>query len=122
MAQQTIVELVDDIHGGPAAETVPFALDGKHLEIDLDSTHAQQLRDALAPYVANARHIGGRRRRRAATQAPLPKQPGTPPADSTVRQWAVANGIDVNARGRVRQDVITKYLAATATKRRRAVR
>jgi hypothetical protein len=113
MAQQTIVELVDDIHGGPAAETVPFALDG---------THAQQLRAALAPYIANARFVGGRRRRRAATQAPLPKQPGTPPADSTVRQWAVANGIDVNARGRVRQDVITKYLAATATKRRRAVR
>jgi Lsr2 len=118
MAQQTIVELVDDIHGGPATETVPFAIDGRHLVIDLDDANATQLRETLAPYIDRARHVGGRRRRRQTAQAPLPKQPGTPPTDSTVRQWAVANGIAVNARGRVRQAVIDQYLAATKRRRR----
>jgi hypothetical protein len=35
MAQKIHVELVDDIDGSPAAETVTFGLDGTEYQIDL---------------------------------------------------------------------------------------
>ncbi len=35
MAKKVVVQLVDDIDGGAASETVVFALDGTTYEIDL---------------------------------------------------------------------------------------
>ena len=55
MASVTKVRLVDDIDGGEADETVAFDLEGKNYQIDLSKTHAAQLREVLAPYVAAAR-------------------------------------------------------------------
>lgn len=64
MAQVTVVELVDDLDGSEADETVEFALDGAAYEIDLSATNAEELREALGPYVEAARRAGGRKRRR----------------------------------------------------------
>ncbi len=61
MAQRTRVVLVDDLDGGPAAETVRFALDGAAYEIDLSEQHAAQLRDDLARWVGHARRVRGPR-------------------------------------------------------------
>ena len=55
MAQRVVTELIDDIDGKAADETVSFALDGWTYEIDLTATHAEDLRRALTPY-ANAGH------------------------------------------------------------------
>lgn len=55
MAERIEVELVDDIDGSPAQQTVTFALDGVTYEIDLNQRHAQQLRSAFAYYVERAR-------------------------------------------------------------------
>ena len=55
MAHKVVVTLVDDLDGSRATETVEFALDGKTYEIDLSSTNAGKLRDALACYTAAAR-------------------------------------------------------------------
>jgi len=55
MAQKHIVQLIDDLDQGAAAETVSFGLDGSSYEIDLSAKNAAKLRDALAVYVANAR-------------------------------------------------------------------
>ena len=51
MAQKVNVILVDDIDGSDAAETVSFGLDGTQYEIDLNSGHAQELREQLDLYV-----------------------------------------------------------------------
>ncbi|MEV0702657.1 Lsr2 family protein [Saccharopolyspora sp. NPDC050389] len=53
--QRIQVELVDDIDGSPANQTVTFALDGVTYEIDLNDEHAQQLRDVLDRYIKAAR-------------------------------------------------------------------
>ena len=63
MAQRVQIILEDDYDGGTADETVTFALDGAEYEIDLSSKNATGLREALAPWVAHARKIGGRRKR-----------------------------------------------------------
>lgn len=55
MAERIEVELVDDIDGSPAQQTVTFALDGVSYEIDLSQRHAQQLRSVLAGYIDQAR-------------------------------------------------------------------
>jgi hypothetical protein len=55
VASKTVVEWVDDIDGGPAAETVSFALDGVEYEIDLSTEHATQLRTALKEFIRKAR-------------------------------------------------------------------
>ena len=52
MAQQVRVEMVDDLDGGVAGQTVPFSLDGVSYEIDLSNDNADELRDALARYVS----------------------------------------------------------------------
>ncbi|GAA3355009.1 MULTISPECIES: Lsr2 family protein [Saccharopolyspora] len=55
MAERIQVELVDDIDGSPAQQTVTFALDGVTYEIDLSERHAQRLRGVFARYIERAR-------------------------------------------------------------------
>ncbi|MGH3670155.1 MAG: Lsr2 dimerization domain-containing protein [Pseudonocardiaceae bacterium] len=43
-------ELVDDLGGSAAVQTVAFGLDGRSIEIDLAGTHSEQLRSALSPF------------------------------------------------------------------------
>ncbi|WP_143263023.1 histone-like nucleoid-structuring protein Lsr2, partial [Amycolatopsis pretoriensis] len=51
MAQRVHVEMVDDLDGSEASQTVPFSLDGVTYEIDLSEDNASALRDELARYV-----------------------------------------------------------------------
>src|SRR5512143_2122588 len=62
MARRTVVELVDDLDGSPAAATVRFGYDGQDYEIALSEEHAAELDEFLAPYLEHARRIsdGGR--------------------------------------------------------------
>ena len=48
--KQTITQLIDDIDGGKAEETVMFAIDGTNYEIDLGRKNAARLRDLLNGY------------------------------------------------------------------------
>lgn len=117
MAQKIHVELVDDIDGSPAAETVTFGLDGTSFQIDLSEGNATALREALAPYIGHARRGSGGsggsgsggRRRSGATSASSGKS-GVPAAE--IRQWARANGWDVPDRGRVSAEVRQAYADA----------
>lgn len=121
MAQQQIVELVDDLHGGPATQTVHFALDRKPLVIDLDDTNADRLRSALAEYIAHARFVGGSRMaksRALATRTPTTRVELEPPA-ADIRAWAKGQGIPVSPRGRIPDDVKRRYLDASNSKRGR---
>lgn len=62
MARKTIITLVDDLDGSEATATVAFGLDGRNYEIDLNDSNEAALRDALAPYVDNARKLTTRGR------------------------------------------------------------
>jgi hypothetical protein len=107
MARRIQVNLEDDIAGGPAAETVAFALDGRAYEIDLSADNAQALRDAFAPWVAAARKVGATRR-----VIDL-RTKGSRRSEDTaaIRAWAVERGIPVNARGRISRDLQARYAA-----------
>ena len=63
MAQKIQTLFIDDLDGSEAEGTVRFGLDGTEYEIDLNTEHAQALRDALARYVGAARRAGGSARR-----------------------------------------------------------
>ncbi|OPC76829.1 hypothetical protein B4N89_46000 [Embleya scabrispora] len=107
MARRVITEFVDDIDGktGAGVQTHTFALDGVHYEIDLGEDTFQTLLDRLGPYFGAARKIGSRSH--ASGKRPRAAALGPNPAD--VREWAKKHGIDVNARGRVPNDVIQQY-------------
>jgi len=108
MAQKVQVILIDDVDGGPADETVTFALDGVSYEIDLSAANAAELRDAFARWVGHARKVGGRtaRTRRGAGGR-------TPSGDSAaIREWARANGFTISDRGRIPANVKEAFDAA----------
>jgi hypothetical protein len=111
MAQITEVRLLDDLDGGEAAESVSFSLDGKSYEIDLNETHAAALRDAFAPFVGSARRAGGpavgsrpRMSTRTSTGVGRPRE-----ETAAIREWAIANGLEVSARGRISSTVLEAY-------------
>ena len=60
MAQRVMIELIDDLDGSEATETVRFGLENHTFEIDLSGTNAQNLRDALQPYLTSARRVSGK--------------------------------------------------------------
>lgn len=106
MAQRVIMTLVDDLDGTEATETVRFGLENASFEIDLNEANAAQLRELLAPYKASARRVGGR-----VTKAPAAASGVDTKA---VRRWAEANGVPVNPRGRIREDVVRQFQAANS--------
>ena len=110
MAQKVQTLFIDDLDGSEAEGTVRFGLDGAEYEIDLNTGHAQALRDALARYVGAARRAGGGTRRPARSG----RRARADGVDSTeVREWAKAQGIEVKDRGRVPAELMVKFKAAT---------
>ena len=111
MAQRTILELVDDLDGGKADETVTFALDGVEFEIDLSADNAARLRDAFAEFVGHARRTGGRKQRGAAVVVKSTNGNGKPDTQA-VREWARSQGETVAERGRVPQALVIRFQEA----------
>jgi hypothetical protein len=98
MSRRTIVELEDDLTGGPADRTVAFALNGTSYEIDLGDANADTFSEALAPYIASAPRVGGRavsgRRAHSANEDAR-----------AVRERARSNGYEVSERGWISAEV-----------------
>ena len=105
MAQKVSIELIDDLDGSSADETVHFALDGSVYEIDLSGANATTLRDLLAPYIA-----AGRRTERVAVARRRGPRNGANEA-TIIRAWARENGVKVSERGRVGAEVVSAYNA-----------
>lgn len=106
--QRTVIELVDDLDGTKAEQTVTFAIDGVEYEIDLSAENAGNLRKSLDDYVSKARKIRGRARG-GQRQAPAAV---TQVDNKAVRAWAKSNNIDLSSRGRIPADVIEQYRQA----------
>ena len=112
MAQRVQIILEDDYDGGEADETVTFGLDGAEYEIDLSSANAAELRNALAPWLAHARKVGGRKRTRSAVTRVAAADSGGSTSD--IRASAVDNGMDVSSCGRISSEVRQAYEQAHA--------
>ena len=54
-----VIDLVDDLDGTKAEETITFALDGRAYEIELSELNARDFRLALTPFVEQALAEGG---------------------------------------------------------------
>ncbi|MEV0131376.1 Lsr2 family protein [Dactylosporangium sp. NPDC050688] len=107
MARRSIQVLVDDLDGGPADETVRFALDGTNYEIDLNTTNAAKLRAAVGPFL-QAATPARRNTRKAASHT------GRDRDGPEIRAWARAAGYELSDRGRISNPVVAAYHAAMA--------
>jgi hypothetical protein len=96
---------IDDLNGCEADGTVRFGLDSTNYEIDLNTKHAQELRDTLARYRGASRRCGSiaRRLARHGRSAPINGLNTT-----EVCEWAKTQGIDVKDRGRVPAELVAK--------------
>jgi nucleoid-associated protein Lsr2 len=98
----TTVTITDDLGGVGEATMLRFHAFGRVYEIDLNKRNQetfQRRQEALyAPYIAVARDVTEIEEKR----API------------IRAWAAQNGIEVNARGRVPEDIIRQYEEAQA--------
>lgn len=112
MAQRVETQLVDDVDGTSATQTVRFALDGREYEIDLNDMNAAKLRKTLHPYAMAGRRLGAR----TGTSRRRTISPGgsgmTNEELANVRSWARSNGYEVSDRGRIQGDVVAAFHAA----------
>lgn len=106
MAQKVTVVLEDDLTGGPAEQTVRFALDGTAYEIDLSAKNAAAFGTQLAPYIEHARRAGRAPSRRPGRTAVGRQRSGD------IRAWAKEHGLAVSGRGRIPASVVEQYQAA----------
>jgi len=105
MATKITVALEDDLEGGPADETMRFAIGGTAYEIDLNKKNARAFRKQLAPFIEYARKANrGQRRLRTSS---------TRQRSGDIRAWAKQQGIAVSGRGRIPASVVAQYDAAT---------
>ena len=104
---ETIV--IDDLDGSAADTTIRFGLDGSEYEIDLTAAHAGTFRDGMRRYVQAGRRVGVTQRR----PGDRPRRAFGGPDAAEVREWAQKEGVPVRDRGRVPNEVIAKFKAAT---------
>ena len=112
MAQKVLVQMLDDLDGSVANQTVPFSLDGVQYEIDLSDDNASELRDSLAQFISAGRRVGGRKMRLATGQSASETRPsGTADRERSrqIRAWAIEQGYEVAERGRIPADVVDAY-------------
>jgi len=116
MASRTTVTLIDDLDGSTGGiRTVSVSLDGQAVELDLSEGNYDMLQQALAPYLAAGRKTktssAGSRR---SSSAPAPTAAGKQQDTQAIREWAEANGHQINSRGRVKKEIVEAYQAAHA--------
>ncbi|WP_251050541.1 MULTISPECIES: Lsr2 family protein [unclassified Microbacterium] len=113
MARRIVHQLVDDIDGSVLevgeGETVHFSLNGTAYEIDVNSAHAEELRQAFEPYIAAGRRAGSSGSNRSSASR---KRPARNPEVAAIRAWANDNGHKLSERGRIPASVVEAYNAA----------
>lgn len=103
--RREVIELVDDLDGGPATGTVTFALDGTTYEIDLNQDNQEQLHSVLERWTGPARKTSASRRTSRSNNA------GAPTA-AEIRTWASSAGHELSSHGRIPQEIRAAYDAA----------
>ena len=103
-----VVEVVDDLDGSPADQTVRFAFNGASYEIDLNRAHFEEFAEAIQPYIKAGRKVGSTRRRGNAGN------PNQRLENAKSRAWAQGEGLDVSDRGRIPAPIVEAYRKAHA--------
>lgn len=117
MAKQIIQKLIDDLDGGEADGTVTFAFDGMTYEIDLSEKNEANFRKLMAPFMDAGTRVG----KALSTSATIRQAKQTKTAttaqnrewNTKVREWAAANGYEVNDRGRIPVYIVDAYESQT---------
>lgn len=112
MAQKVHVQLIDDVSGEPADETVRFEIDGVSYEIDLTEVNAARLRETLGEWVNHGRRVGGRRRTRTSTSTSTSDKSARRADLAQIRAWAREAGHEISDRGRIATSIVEAYDAA----------
>ena len=110
MAKTVTVNLIDDIDGSRADETVFFGFDGASYEIDLGSENATKLRSVFTEWAR-----AGRRAEETVTGSGPVRliRPHIDPAPGNViRDWGRRNGHVVSERGRLPLHLVDAFEAA----------
>jgi len=102
---ETIEHVLDDLDGTTASETIAFAVEGISYQIDLNKKNAKALRSDFAKWVTHARKAKSAGSARSARRS----SGGKANQSSVIRAWASAQGLPVNARGRIPSSVIEQY-------------
>lgn len=113
MAKRTSTIVIDDLTGaelGTDATSVTFALDGTAYEIDLAPTAADELREALAPFIGAARKVSRASRGRRASSSTSTSAPAGEQA--AARTWLLEQGLEVPSRGRLSAELLERYRRA----------
>lgn len=103
MVKRIHTELISDVSGQDAHESVLFGLDGRDYEIDLAAAEAAKFRGAIMPFIKVARRVSGGRR---------PARASSGYDAKAVRVWARSNGLEVSERGRINSAILEQYRAA----------
>lgn len=114
MAQQKRVDLIDDLDGSTAEETISFGLDGASYEIDLSQTNAAELRENMTEFLEHARRLGRDKTATKGTRQRSTPQSGPTARDErartqAIRTWARAAGYEVSDRGRIPTNIVDAY-------------
>jgi hypothetical protein len=116
MSTRTRVELLDDIDGTPAVESITFSLDGVVYEIDLNEANSAALRDdAFGRYIDAGRRVGGRLQSGTAkatkvTQLPDARPPITSRERKSIQKWAKSKGFaPPGDRGRIASRLVQAW-------------
>jgi len=106
MAQRVTIEMMDDLDGSQADQTVRFAVDGNAYEIDLSKKNAAEMRRTFDRYIEHAR--------KAARGTRPARTPRNRRHSSDVRAWAKGRGTQISERGRIPASIVAEYEAANA--------
>lgn len=111
----TKVVMVDDLdgHDGEDVAKRDFEVSGVTYTIDLGDENFKRLEELLgelAPYIEKAAKVRQAGRARKSASDPAPRLRGY--SNSDVREWAVAEGIEVSERGKIADEVYEKFVAA----------
>jgi hypothetical protein len=111
VAQVTKVELIDDLSGDKADETVTFSLNGVVFDIDLSANNAGILRDIFDDYVNAGRKVSKPTASSARRNTTVNTRQGRDQT-AAIRAWAREAGHVVSDRGRISATVTAAFQEA----------
>ena len=101
MATKTV--LVDDMDGGTADVTIALVLNGTGYSIDLSTRNAEAFYAAIQPWIAVATQ------NQAVKNATVQHHLAGVQQRAAIREWATRQGMDINPRGRIPQEITDEY-------------
>ncbi|NLU68956.1 Lsr2 family protein [Streptomyces sp. HNM0574] len=110
MAQKVQIIYTDDLTGEESEDiqTHEFSLNGVYYQMDLTPGNYDQLNEALNPFIAKAQRV--KKSRKAVAGASRKQSSSTETAK--IREWAKAQGYEVNERGRIPANIQEAYAKA----------